>query len=190
MTKLEDAIAFALNAHAGTKRKGKNRAYILHPLEVLTITAGLTENEDILAAAVLHDTVEDTDTAPEEIEKRFGPRVRTLVMAESEDKMPGLSPRDTWKKRKEETLRRLEKADRDMKLICLGDKLANLREMARDFRKSREALWTRFNQTDKNEHGWYYGSVFRILEREFGPIPAILEYRDLLEDVFGSPALS
>lgn len=57
MTTVERAIIFAANAHAGTKRKGKERAYILHPIEAMTIVASLTEDEEVLAAAVLHDTV-------------------------------------------------------------------------------------------------------------------------------------
>ena len=57
MTTVERTIIFAANAHAGTKRKGKERAYILHPIEAMTIVAGLTEDEEVLAAAVLHDTV-------------------------------------------------------------------------------------------------------------------------------------
>ena len=60
MTKIERAIQYAVDAHAGSKRKGKDRPYILHPIEVMTIVAGLTEDEDVIAAAVLHDTVEDT----------------------------------------------------------------------------------------------------------------------------------
>ena len=51
-----------------------------------------------------------------------------------------------------------------------------------------ENLWNRFNQKDKNAHAWYYRSICDILEEEFGSIPAIQEYRKLLESVFGLPA--
>ena len=54
---LSEAIIFATKAHAGVNRKGKTRPYILHPIEAMTIVAGLTEDEEVLAAAVLHDTV-------------------------------------------------------------------------------------------------------------------------------------
>ena len=186
MTTIEKAILFAVNAHAGTKRKGKNRPYILHPVEVMTIVAGLTEDEAVIAAAVLHDTVEDTDTTREDIEQAFGTRIAQLVAAESEDKREELSAEATWQIRKQETLTHLQNASRDVKLICLGDKLANIREIAHDWAVLGDDLWQRFNQKDKAMHAWYYGSILRILEGEFGGVPAITEYRALLRQVFGA----
>ena len=184
--KIEKAIAFAANAHDGTKRKGKNRPYILHPLEVMLIIADYTDDEDVIAAAVLHDTVEDTGVTAEDIRREFGERVSELVAAESENKRRGESSENTWQIRKCETIDHIKAASRDAKLICLGDKLANLREIARDYVKEGDALWKRFNQKEKGMHGWYYGSLYEILKAEFGDIPAILEYGRLLEQVFGS----
>ncbi len=57
MPMIENAIQFAITAHAGTKRKGKERPYILHPIEAMTIVASLTEDPEVIAAAVLHDVV-------------------------------------------------------------------------------------------------------------------------------------
>lgn len=186
MTTVERAIQYAVFAHTGTKRKGKERPYILHPIEALTIAAGLTEDEDVLAAAVLHDVVEDTNLKSEDIEREFGPRVRALVMAESEDKMKELSAASSWKKRKQATINHLAGLDRNAKIICLGDKLANIREMARDYRMIGDALWDRFNQKDKNEHAWYYQSICDVLEAEFGATSMIKEYRELIKEVFES----
>lgn len=105
MTSLIDkAIIFAAKAHQGTTRKGKKRPYILHPLEAMTIVAGLTDDEEVIAAAVLHDTVEDTDTKPAEIASIFGDRVAELVMAESEDKMVDLPATASWEARKQATI--------------------------------------------------------------------------------------
>ena len=185
MTKIDRAIRFAVFAHAGTNRKGKERPYILHPIETMTIVAGLTDDEDVIAAAVLHDTVEDTDVTEEEIKREFGPRVAALVMAESEDKMKDLPSEASWKMRKEATIDHLGTLDRDAKLICLGDKLANIREMSRDYAELGDKLWERFNQKDKKEHAWYYRSVCDVLELEFGDICEIKEYRSLLKRVFG-----
>ena len=186
MTTIEKAILFAVNAHEGMTRKGKDRPYILHPVEVMTIVAGLTEDEAVIAAAVLHDTVEDTEVTREDIERAFGARIAALVAAESEDKREELPAEATWQIRKQETLAHLEKASRDVKLICLGDKLANIREIARDWAVLGDGLWQRFNQKDKAMHAWYYGSILRILEGEFGDVPAVTEYRALLRQVFGA----
>ena len=182
---LEDAIKFATDAHAGVKRKGKNRAYILHPLEAMIIAASLTDDEEVLAAAVLHDTVEDTDVTKAQLECEFGRRVAELVAAESEDKRVGTPAAETWELRKQETIDHLFNASREAKLICLGDKLANLRELARDHAKIGDALWARFNQKDKTKHAWYYRSVLEILKKEFGAVPATVEYAGLLSELFG-----
>ena len=185
MNKIENAIRFAVDAHAGTKRKGKERPYILHPLDVMSIVAGITEDEDVIAASVLHDTVEDTSVTEEDIFREFGERVAALVMAESENKRAEESSESTWKIRKAETINHMITASRDVKLICLGDKLANLREIARDYSQLGDALWNRFNQKDSTLHAWYYSSVYQILHEEFGDIPVIMEYGRLLKTVFG-----
>ena len=184
MVTVERAIQYAVFAHAGTKRKGKERPYILHPIEAMTIAAGITEDEEVLAAAVLHDVVEDTSLQAEDIEREFGPRVSALVMAESEDKMKQLPAGASWKLRKQATIDHLSGLGRDEKIICLGDKLSNLREIARDYRMLGDALWDRFNQKDKNEHAWYYRSICDVLEAEFGENIMIREYRTLLREVF------
>lgn len=185
MTKLEKAIIFSTEAHADTKRKGKDRPYILHPLEVLTIVASLSDDEEVQAAAVLHDTVEDTDVTCEEIEREFGPKVAELVVSESENKREELPAANTWKLRKLETIDHLKCASKDVKLICLGDKLSNIREMARDHSSIGDVLWERFNQKDKSMHKWYYMSLYDILQKEFGDVAPIIEYRMLAEKVFG-----
>ena len=184
MSLVERAIMFALKAHAGVTRKGKNRPYILHPIESMTIVGSLTDDEELLAAAVLHDTVEDTAVTTADIEREFGSRVAALVASESEDKRPDRAAADTWLLRKQETISHLKSADRDVRLICLGDKLANLRELAHDYGELGDALWARFNQKDKDVHGWYYRAIYDILLQEFGAVPAMAEYCLLLERVF------
>ena len=191
MTKTEQAVLYAVYAHMGAVRKGTRRPYILHPLEVLTIVSSLTEDEDTLAAAVLHDTVEDTRVTLEDIRREFGPETARLVGAESENKREDRPAEDTWLTRKQETVEHLERTgaegtprSRSILYICLGDKLANLREIARNERELGPVFWERFNQKDKALHGWYYGSVFCILEQEFSGTPAIAEYHSLLRTVF------
>ena len=75
---LDEAIVFATHAHAGQVRKMANTPYILHPLEVASIIATMTGDENTMAAGVLHDTVEDCDVDPKEIKRRFGARVSAL----------------------------------------------------------------------------------------------------------------
>lgn len=76
MNKIERATAYASRAHAGKCRKGKDKPYILHPLEAMAVVKKLTDDEDVIAAAVLHDTVEDTAVTADCLEKEFGPEWR------------------------------------------------------------------------------------------------------------------
>ena len=84
----ENAVRFAAERHSGTKRKSGTLPYLLHPMEVAVIVSSMTDDEEILAAAVLHDTVEDTDTTIGELEELFGPRVAGFVASETENKRP------------------------------------------------------------------------------------------------------
>lgn len=185
MDLLDQAIVFAVEAHGGALRKGSSTPYILHPMEAAAIVGTMTSDREILAAAVLHDVVEDTGHTAAEIRARFGLRVAELVAAESENKREELPAGDTWKLRKQETLEHLQNtSDAAVKMITLGDKLSNIRAISRDYAALGDALWQRFNQKDKAEHAWYYASVARCLE-ELRVYPAWQEYDRLVRSVFG-----
>ena len=76
------AIILAAQAHAGMVRKGSDTPYIVHPMEAAAIAATMTNDPEILAAAVLHDTVEDTGVSIADIRREFGDRVAAIVSAE------------------------------------------------------------------------------------------------------------
>lgn len=73
------AYDFANEKHKGQKRKYSNENYITHPVQVMEILRKLTDDEDVLCAALLHDVLEDTDTTRESIIKWFGMRVLSIV---------------------------------------------------------------------------------------------------------------
>lgn len=79
ISSMEDAYLYAVEKHFGQKRKFSDTPYIRHPEVVACITATYTEDKEMLQAALLHDTVEDTDATLDEIESLFGERVRDLV---------------------------------------------------------------------------------------------------------------
>ena len=193
LSKLDRAILYAATAHAGAVRKSTTIPYIVHPVEAMKIVASITEDEDLRTAAVLHDTVEDTGTTLEDIEREFGARVAELVGAQSENKREGTPETETWRIRKEEALSHLEKTDRDVKSLYLGDKLANMRDIAQDFHALGEALWERFNAPDngrglfgKAENiGWYYRGIAERLKPELAGTAAWKEYDGLIGEVFG-----
>ena len=171
------AIVFAVEKHAGALRKGTGLPYIIHPMEAAAIVATMTEEREVLAAAVLHDVMEDAGVDRKELAERFGERVAGLVASES--------PGETWHVRKEEGIAHLRQSrDPAVKMIALGDKLSNLRSMVRDEAELGPAFWQRFNQKDKAQHAWYYRSVAQALE-ELSSTAAWKEYNQLLTALFG-----
>ena len=183
MSVLEKATVFAIERHAGMVRKGTAIPYIVHPLEAVSIAAGITSDPEILAAAVLHDVIEDTPTTIEEIKERFGCQVAALVAAESEDKMPDIPAAESWKARKEATITALETASVPEKIIVIADKLSNIRAIHRDYTRIGNEVWERFNQKDKKMHGWYYRAIAEKLS-ELSEHTAYREYIKLVDIVF------
>ena len=185
MELVSEAIAFAVKAHDGMRRKKSAIPYILHPMESAVIVSTMTDDQEVIASAVLHDVVEDAGVCIEEIKEKFGARVYELVSSETENKRADLPPSETWRVRKEETLAVLKNTD-DIAVLMMwiGDKLANMRSIYRDFKVEGVQMWQRFNQTDVNEQAWYYRSVVALTER-LSHTSAWLEYKTLTELVFG-----
>lgn len=180
---LDKAIKFATDAHKGQFRKHTDTPYILHPLEAAAIVGTMTSDDEVIAAAVLHDVIEDTETDIETVENLFGKRIAEFVSAESEDKREDRPAAETWKIRKEEALEHLRTAPTEVKMITLGDKLSNMRSINRDLKKYGDALWQRFNQKDKKQQYWYYKSIADLLS-ELKDTAAYNEYVGLLESSF------
>lgn len=178
------AIIFAAQAHDGMRRKKSDLPYILHPVEAAAIVGSLTENQEVIAAAALHDVIEDTPVTFEEVVAEFGPRVAALVWSESEDKRENLPPEETWRVRKEEAIEILQQTkDLEVKMLYLGDKLANMRSIYQQWQKEGDAMWQGFHQTDPAQHGWYYRSIADNI-MEFKDTLAWKEYDGLIRIVF------
>lgn len=184
ITFYEKAVEFAKIAHKGAKRKGTDIPYINHPIEASLIVYDMTDDVEIIAAAVLHDVVEDTIYTGEDIRKEFGERVASLVADESEDKMRHMSAADSWMLRKEATIEHLKNASLEVKMIALADKLSNMRDTLRDYSVKGDAIWLKFNQKDKSKHEWYHRSILDITS-ELAYTNAWKEYRELCDKVFG-----
>lgn len=179
----EKAIVFAVRAHSAQIRKDGS-AYILHPMEVAAIAGSITKNPDVLCAAVLHDTVEDTDTTMQDIIDTFGSRIAQLVAYETEDKRPGIKASESWKIRKVESLEVLKNCgDKEAGILWLSDKLSNMRALARDYTVIGEKVFDKFNEKDPKEQRWYHRSVLDILSY-LSDTAAYKEYEYLFNFVF------
>lgn len=185
MNIIDEAVVFAAEAHSGQTRKGSKTPYITHPVEAMGIASAVTDDPDVLAAAVLHDTIEDCGVTKETIAEKFNARVAELVGAVSEDKMTHISAEASWRARKQAALDGLAACgDTGVKTVVLADKLSNLRTMERDYRLVGEKLWDRFNQKDPLEHRWYYETILANLT-ELRDTDAAKEYRRLITAIWG-----
>jgi len=126
LTILFQALSFAAHKHRDQRRKDDHGSpYINHPIAVARVLceeAGVSDTQ-VLCAALLHDTVEDTDTSPEELEAKFGPDIRSVVMEVTDDK------RLNKAERKRLQVERAAGVSDAAKLIKLADKICNLRDV-------------------------------------------------------------
>ena len=179
---VDDALSFAARAHRHQVRKGADTPYIVHPVGVMLmlLQAGETDPE-LLAAALLHDTLEDVGVSAGELEKRFGRRVAEIVVGCSEPNHDGAA----WEARKQHTVAFLRTAPRDVQLVAAADKLHNLTSMTRDHIEQGDQLWQRFNR-GRASIEWYYRAIAHSLSAGgLRQHPLVRELRETVEAFFG-----
>lgn len=126
------ALKRAVKAHKKQDRDGDAPLpYVTHPIDVLNLLrydAGVVD-EEILAAALLHDVLEETDVEVEDIEKDFGPRVARIVreLTRQEPDQAGLSPEEIWQVRTQAMLEEIDRMSEEAKVVKLADRASNLR---------------------------------------------------------------
>ena len=154
---VEKALQTASKSHEGQYRKNTDIPYITHPVAVGMMLLKAGYSEEIVAAGILHDTVEDTPLSLEDIKKEFGANIAEMVEGSSEpDKsLP-------WKDRKEHTIEFLKTASEEIRAVVCADKLHNIRSIIRDFEQIGEEVWKRFN-AGKEQQKWYYTNVIESL---------------------------
>lgn len=155
---IEKAFQFALTKHAGQFRKGTNIPYITHPFAVSMILKHHQYSDDVVAAGLLHDTLEDTETTKEELKELFGESVLELVLAASEE-----DKTLSWEERKKHTINGLSTKSLDQLAVIVVDKLHNLRSIQEEYNVIGDTIWERFNR-GKREQSWYYMSIVNALQ--------------------------
>jgi (p)ppGpp synthase/HD superfamily hydrolase len=118
------AVVWAVQQHAGQRREADGAAFVAHPIEVASLVDGEHYPDHVVAAAVLHDVLENTDETAEGLEERFGPEVAVLVAAVSDD--PSLADED---ERKEELRERVRRTGGHAAVVYAADKVSKVREI-------------------------------------------------------------
>ena len=169
------AFALAWAVHGDQFRKKTGIPYMAHVMSVSALALEHGADEDVAIAALLHDTVEDSEDGAATygvIMEEFGDRVARIVMACSDAvAMPG-QPKPEWRDRKERYLQHLDAdADEDVLLVSACDKVHNSSAILTDLRSEGEIVWQRFTVADPTQQLWYYTSVAEILQRRLpGPL--------------------
>jgi (p)ppGpp synthase/HD superfamily hydrolase len=164
---LHRAIKFAIKTHdvyQKQKRKGKDVAYITHPLTVGIILAHAGASEEVIAAGILHDTIEDS--APTKkvteamLQARFGSKVSQLVLSvtEQDKKVP-------WDVRKQEALHHIEHFSHDELLLKSADVISNVSEILDDQARYGDTIFDRFSAPKSKLLTHYSNVIETILAR-------------------------
>jgi (p)ppGpp synthase/HD superfamily hydrolase len=169
------ALEMAEKAHAGQTRNGSGgMAYIHHPVAVAELLAEHGFEESTVAAALLHDVVEDSDASINDIAAAFGPRVADLVAALTEDE--SIEP---FERRKDEHRRHVEEAGREALAIYAADKLSNIRVLRRALAEEGESAGEEFEAPlDVKERVW--ADDLEMLRRRAPDLPFVDELAEAL----------
>lgn len=178
------AYDYAATMHEGQVRKGTDIPYFSHLITTMNYIMELTSDENILAAAVLHDTLEDTYATLLEIQIHFGSTIAAYVAADTENKRIGKPADQTWEERKLENINHLQNASYEVKMIVLADKTANAESMAREWGVSGDSMWQKFNQKDKRKQGWYYRNCEQAM-KELSDTNVMKSFRVYMGILFG-----
>lgn len=155
---VQKALNDALVYHRHQKRKGTDIPYAAHPISLAVLLIDGKFSEDMVVAALLHDTIEDTSMTEDELRERYGQRVYELVMACTEKDQS-----QAWEERKRHTIDKFAKLDEEAKWILLVDKLHNLYSMTEQYKVVGDELW-RFFSRGYDHQKWYYGELLRAFK--------------------------
>jgi (p)ppGpp synthase/HD superfamily hydrolase len=175
-----EALGFATKHHQTMTRKGTKIPYMAHLLNVCKLLAERDCRDEVLAAALLHDIVEDTFITIEEVEGKFGQEIAHMVRGATEPlklQKPYVRAGEaqTWKERKEHTIAFIAKeATPDQLLVILADKLDNIQSIGADVNRLGNQVWLRFN-ADKEHQQWYFTSLVEALEKRRTDVPPPFE---------------
>jgi len=173
---IQKAILMAMEAHKGQVRKGDGKTpYILHPLEVGITLSYYTASEELIAAAILHDVIEDSSIKASEIKQEFGEDVCDAVELLTENKKI-----EDWAERKAENLNRLSQ-NKTIYIIKAVDSLVNMKELFALIEDQGEAVWKRFNASKEMKMA-YFEKIFNEIKADL-PASLLEQYVSTMKDL-------
>ena len=161
--RIEQAIRAASLLHQKQKRKGTvPLPYVTHLFAVAFILSDYTDDEDIIIAGLLHDTLEDTEYTEEELREDFGRRVCEIVRAVSEHVGEGAIK--SWKERKKLYVKQLSQAPQEALMVSCADKIHNMRSIIESYYDNYDKFLKDFGGSVE-ERVWAYQGISNVLNR-------------------------
>ena len=178
----EAALLYAVEAHREQVRKGSGVPYLSHLLQVAGLALEHGADEQVAIGALLHDVVEDTPASPEDIEQRFGKRVRDIVEGCS-DTLDKETEDRSWRERKETYLAHLcESASADVLLVSCCDKLHNSRSILSDLKEQGDTIWGIF-KGGREGTLWYYRALVEAYRQVDAPLRLVRELDEVVSEI-------
>ena len=182
------AVNYARHLHI-EKRKGSDIPFMAHLLGVASLVMGeaghlsFDVSEDMVIAALLHDTVEDHGGAMrlEDVKHNFGAIVAQMVNGLSDTLVENPEQKEPWEQRKQAYIRRLKSEPLDVQLISAADKLHNARAMLDDYRQIGPEIWSRFKR-GRDQQIWYFRALIKIF-KESGTNRIVAELERVVDEL-------
>lgn len=181
MSRLYKAITFATKVHSGVNRKGKDIPYITHPLTVALILSRVTQDENIIIAGILHDTIEDCEpygsVTKEFLEKEFNAEVARMVndVTEKDKTLP-------WFERKMEALKHIKHMQNDSLLVKSADVLHNLTDLNEEIKQNGVIAFKNF-KASKEDIILRYEKLIQEIENTRHENPLINDLKEKLKEL-------
>lgn len=155
-------------------RKGTDIPFVIHPFAVMIIASNYTNDEDILIACLMHDILEDVDSATYDESKMredFGDRVVEIVKGVTKD-----ISLTSWHDRGKAYLKHLEfEASNESIIVCASDKMHNIMTILSDYESIGPDLWSRFSAGRKDQQ-WWYRSVLDVIKKRLPEISFLADF--------------
>lgn len=174
---IEEAVRLAVQAHAGQTRKDDGSPYIVHPFMAASILMRHDFSPVVVAAVLVHDTLEDTDVTEEEIRTHLGPDVLRIVQTVTEDKSL------KWEERKQRYIETVRAGEEGAKAVSVADKIHNLESTLYAHEKQGDAIWSKFSR-GKEKKIWFEEAMLAMLQETWRH-PLVDEYAALVERLQG-----
>lgn len=175
---VEYAASFAADKHKGQYRKEGNLLYISHLVAVALILQKYNFSEEIIAAGLLHDTLEDTETTQEEVLENFGQEILNMILQVTND------VNLNWKEKKQKYIDTVRLASNGAQAIALADKIHNMQSLLSNLEDlGPEKVWAFFN-AGKEDKLWFEESCLAMFQETFsGPHAMLEEYQNLIQEL-------